>query len=155
MDSIDKKLLNKVQREFPVVARPYEAMAQALGITEQEVCDRLDVLVKQKIIRKISASIAPRTIGYTTTLVAASVRDEKLEEVATSVNAYPEVTHNYGREHDFNLWFTIVGRDRDEIKRICNEIAALEGVVQLMELPATHLFKLDVFFGFCGEEEPA
>jgi siroheme decarboxylase len=155
MDSIDKKLLNKVQREFPVIARPYEAMAQALGITEQEICDRLDALVKQKIIRKIGASIAPRTIGYTTTLVAASVRDEKLEEVATAVNAYPEVTHNYGREHDFNLWFTVVGRDRDEIKRICNEIAALEGVVQLMELPATHLFKLDVFFDFCGEGEPA
>ena len=155
MDSIDKKLLNKVQRDFPVVSQPYAAMAKDLGVSEQEVCDRLDALVKQKIIRKIGASIAPRTIGYTTTLVAASVRDEKLEEVATSVNAYPEITHNYGREHEFNLWFTIVGRDRDEIKRICNEIAALDGVIQLMELPATHLFKLDVFFDFCKEGESA
>jgi siroheme decarboxylase len=154
MDAIDKKLLNKIQHEFPIVAQPYAAMGKELGITESEVCDRLNALIEKKIIRKMGASIAPRRVGHTTTLVAISVAPGKLEEVAQTINAYSEVTHNYGREHEFNLWFTLVCRDRDEINRICKEIAAFKGVTRLLELPATHLFKLDVFFDFSGEKAP-
>jgi DNA-binding Lrp family transcriptional regulator len=151
MDSIDKKLLNLLQREFPLVLQPYAALAEILDISELEVLNRVENMIDQKIIRKIGASVAPGTIGHTTTLVAAKVRPEKLDDVANAVSAYPEVTHNYGREHEFNLWFTLVCRDRREIERICEEVKQLDGVTQLLELPATHLFKLAVFFDFCEE----
>jgi siroheme decarboxylase len=154
MDSIDNKLLNLLQREFPLVKQPYAALAKSLGTSELDILDRVEALLKRNIIRKIGASVAPRTIGRTTTLVAASIRPEKLNEVATAVSAYPEVTHNYGREHEFNLWFTLVCRDRAEIERICGEVKQMDGVVRVLELPATHLFKLDVFFDFCGEAVP-
>jgi DNA-binding Lrp family transcriptional regulator len=152
MDSTDKKLLNLLQREFPLVTEPYAFLADRLGISELETMGRVEALVKQKVLRKIGASVAPRTIGRTTTLVAAKVGPEKLDAVAEKVSAYPEVTHNYGREHEFNLWFTLVCRDREEIGRICGEIEKLDGVEGLLELPATHLFKLDVFFDMCGED---
>jgi siroheme decarboxylase len=152
MDLIDKKLLNLLQREFPLVAEPYALLADRLGISELEAMDRVDVLIQQKVLRKIGASVAPRTIGRTTTLVAAKVNREKLDDVAAKVSAYPEVTHNYGREHKFNLWFTLVCRDREEIGSICGEIGKINGVIDLVELPATHLFKLDVFFDMCGED---
>ncbi len=145
---MDKKILNRIQRQFPVAARPYAVLAENLGITEDQVLSRIESLVRQKIIRKIGASVAPRKMSHTTTLVAASVKPEKLGEVADAVSAYPNVTHNYGREHGFNLWFTLVGKDRGEIIRLCNEISGLDGVIDLLELPATHLFKLDVFFDF-------
>jgi siroheme decarboxylase len=154
MDEIDKKLLNLLQREFPLVLEPYTALAGSLGISELEVMDRVDALLKRNILRKIGASVAPRTVGRTTTLVAASVMPDKLDDVATAVSAYPEVTHNYGREHEFNLWFTLVCRDRGEIGRICGEVKQMDGVLSLLELPATHLFKLDVFFDFCEETAP-
>lgn len=151
MDEIDKKLLNLLQREFPLVTEPYAALAGSLGISELEVLGRFDALLKRTIIRKIGASVAPRTVGHTTTLVAVSVIPEKLDQVANAVSAYPEVTHNYGREHELNLWFTLVCRDRIDIERICAEVKAMDGVTYLLELPATHLFKLDVFFDFCEE----
>jgi siroheme decarboxylase len=151
MDSIDRTLLNKLQREFPLVLNPYAALAKDLGITEQEVLSRIKALVNQKIIRKIGASVAPRKINHTTTLVAASVLPEKLEQVAQAINAYPQVTHNYGRENELNLWFTLVGKDRAEIEGLCREISGLDGVIRLVELPTTHLFKLDVFFDIVGE----
>jgi siroheme decarboxylase len=151
MDNIDRTLLNILQREFPLVARPYEKMGQELGISEREACDRVESLAGRNIIRKIGASVAPKKIDYTATLVAAAVAPEKLDDVAAAVNAYPQVTHNYGREHQFNLWFTLVGRDRDEVLRICGEISGMDGVTFLIELPATHLFKLDVFFDFNEE----
>ncbi len=151
MDSIDKKLLNLLQREFPIVMQPYEAMGKSLGIGELEVMRRVDALFRQNVIRKIGASVAPRTVGHTTTLVAASVNPDRLDCVANAVSAYPEVTHNYSREHEFNLWFALVCRDRAEVERICGEVKQMDGVMQLLELPATHLFKLDVFFDFSGE----
>jgi len=152
MDIIDKKILNKIQREFPVVDRPYLKIADDLGLSEQEVIDRLTALSNQKIVRKIGASVAPKNIGYTTTLVALSVCPNKLEKVASAINDYPEVTHNYGREHEFNLWFTLVCPNRDEISRLCREISGMDGVKKLLELPATHLFKLDVFFDMTEDE---
>jgi DNA-binding Lrp family transcriptional regulator len=152
MDNIDKKILNKIQRDFPIVDRPYLNIAHDLGISEQEVIDRITNLSHQKILRKIGASIAPRTIGYTTTLVAASVCADKLEDVVAEINNYPEVTHNYGRENEFNLWFTLVCPNRDEISRLCNKISEMDGVKSLLELPATHLFKLDVFFDMTEDD---
>jgi DNA-binding Lrp family transcriptional regulator len=152
MDAIDKKLLNILQREFPLVMQPYGAIAEKLAISELEVMNRVDSLLKREIIRKIGASIAPQTIGRTTTLVAVKVRPEELDEVAKSVNAYPEATHNYGREQEFNLWFTLVCRDQGEIERICGNVKKMDGVLDLMELPATNIFKLDVFFDMCQEE---
>jgi siroheme decarboxylase len=154
MDTIDKKLLNLLQREYPLVKQPYAALAESLDISELEILGRVDALCKRTIIRKIGASVAPRTVGHTTTLVAASVKPDKLDHVANAVSAYPEVTHNYGREHEFNLWFTLVCRDRAEIERICGEVKQMDGVAELLELPATHLFKLDVFFDFCEEAVP-
>jgi DNA-binding Lrp family transcriptional regulator len=152
MDAIDKKLLNLLQREFPLVLQPYAAVAEKLGISELDAMGRAESLLKQGILRKIGASVAPQTVGHTTTLIAAKVQPEKLGEVADAVNAFPEVTHNYGREHEFNLWFTLVCQDRSAIERICGEIKKKDGVIDLMELPATHLFKLDVFFDMCEEE---
>lgn len=142
-DELDKKILDIMQKEFPVVARPYENIARALGSTETEVINRVARLQESGLIRRIGASFNPRELGYTSTLVAAKIAPDKLEDAVAAINRLPQVTHNYEREHEYNVWFTIIARTRDEITEIIGKLKAETGADKMIELPATHTFKID------------
>ena len=148
MDDLDRRLLNIAQADFPIAPRPYRVLGERLGITEREALERIRALAESGIIREIGPSFDARRLGHASTLAAAKVTPERLEEVANIVSGFPQVTHNYGRDHEYNLWFTLVCRDAGDIERTLEEIKARTGVSDVHELPAERTFKLRVDFRF-------
>jgi DNA-binding Lrp family transcriptional regulator len=153
LDPADRAILNIIQTRFPLVSRPYAAVAAEVGLTEAEVLTRVTALKEVGIIRRIGGIFASDKLGFSSTLVALKVATEKIEAVALAVSAYPGVTHNYERAHEFNLWFTLVSRTETELEQVLNEIMCLDGVLKLRNLPALKLFKIGVNFDLT-EEEP-
>jgi DNA-binding Lrp family transcriptional regulator len=148
MDELDKRLLNTVQADFPISPRPYRVLGERLDITEEEALSRTRTLVESGIIRRIGPSFDSRKLGHVSTLVAAKVPGERLREVADIVSSFPQVTHNYGRNHEYNLWFTLICRDAAEMERVVSEIRARAGVSDMRVLPAERMFKVRVSFEF-------
>ena len=107
LDELDRKLLNLLQGSFPIAARPYRRVAELAGIPEEEVLARTKRLLDERIIREITPIFDTRALGYQSMLVAAKVDAEHPHRAAKIINSHPGVTHNYLRNHDFNLWFTI------------------------------------------------
>ncbi len=108
LDATDKKILNRIQSDFPITQNPYGTIAAELNLTETEVLKRLNQLKTRGIIRRIGGNFVPEKLGFVSTLCAASVPADKIEMFAKAVNQYPGVTHNYLRENDFNVWFTFI-----------------------------------------------
>ena len=146
IDEIDKSLLNIIQSDFPVTPGP--ALGEALGITEDDALNRVSALVDGGVIRKIGPSFNTRKLGYTSTLVAAKVPPERLEEVAGIVSSFPEVTHNYGRDFDYNLWFALVCAGESQLERTLERIKSETGVADMRSLPSERMFKIKVEFEF-------
>ncbi len=146
MDDTDRRILNRIQSNFPVDARPYEALGRELGLTETEVITRVDRLKDHGIIRRIGGNFSPEKLGFVSTLCAASVPEEKIDDFAAVVNRYPGVTHNYIRENDFNVWFTFIAPSMEEIEANLAAIAEETGVPNILNLPATHVFKIRAKF---------
>src|SRR3954465_9786675 len=107
LDEKDKQLLNLLQGSFPIARRPFAAVAELAGITEDEVLQRTSRLLEKRIIREITPIFDTRALGYESMLVAAKVDPEYPHRAAQVINSHPGVTHNYLRNHEFNLWFTI------------------------------------------------
>src|SRR5688572_24613796 len=107
LDDTDQELLNLIQVNFPVESRPFNALADKLGIDESAVIERLAALKSARIIRQISAIFDTRALGYKSSLVATRAPDDKVDEVAHVINDHPGVSHNYRRDHEFNIWWTI------------------------------------------------
>src|SRR5439155_21294851 len=107
LDRIDQELLNLVQVEFPVVPAPFASLAETLGVGENEVLDRLAALKKNKIIRQISAIFDTRALGYKSSLVATRAPADRVDQVAAAISDHPGVSHNYRRDHEFNIWWTV------------------------------------------------
>ena len=142
---LDKKILEKIQSEFPVVSRPFEILAKEFDVTEGEVIERIRKMKTTKAIRRISALFDSKKLGYISALIATKVAPERIEEVAAVVNTYSGVTHNYLRDHpQYNLWFTLTAQDRESYQEVLEEIKALKGVQELHELPALLTFKLRI-----------
>ena len=106
IDDTDRAILNRIQSRFPIASRPYLVVAQELGLKEDEVIRRITNLKKSGIIRRIGANFVPGRLGFVSTLCAARVPQKKIAEFSEIVNRYPGVTHNYRRDHEFNIWFT-------------------------------------------------
>jgi len=147
MDDIDRKILGMIQSEFPLSRRPYRDLSDLLGLSEEEIFGRVKNLKKDGIIRRIGGSFDSRSLGFTTTLCAAKVPDNRIGLFVQEVNKYPGVTHNYLREHDYNIWFTLVVSDQREVDRLIGEIIRSTGVEELINLPATRTFKVSADFG--------
>ena len=107
LDETDKRLLDLMQGRFPLHPRPYEAVAREAGVTEAEVLARVRRLLDERIIRQVTPIYDTRAFGYGSMLVAAKVDPEHPWRAAKIVNSHPGVSHNYLRNHDFNMWFTI------------------------------------------------
>ena len=146
MDDIDRRILNRIQSDFPITARPYQALAVELGLSEADVIDRVARLKRSGVIRRIGGNLVPGRLGYVSTLCAARVPPESVARFAAAVNRHPGVTHNYLRDDDFNVWFTFIAPSMAEIEARLAEIAADTGVTEILNLPATHVFKIRAQF---------
>ncbi len=146
MDDSDRKILGTIQSDFPLSRRPYRDLSDRLGLSEEEIFGRVERLKKNGIIRRIGGSFDSRCLGFTTTLCAAKVPDNRITLFVEEVNKYPGVTHNYLREHEYNVWFTLVVTDRREVDRLIGEIIRSTGVREVINLPATRTFKVLVDF---------
>ncbi|MGI9952951.1 AsnC family transcriptional regulator [Moorellaceae bacterium AZ2] len=146
MDNLDRRLLNLIQQDFPITGRPYLEIGRRLNLSEGEVINRLEKLKRAGIIRRIGAVFDLRRLGYVSTLCALKVPPGRLKEVAEVVNSFPGITHNYLREHEYNMWFTLIGPSRQHLERIMEEIKERTGLTELLELPAERSFKIRVNF---------
>ncbi len=146
IDEIDKKIINRIQTFFPIDSRPYKKIAQELELSEDQVISRVTNLRDNGIIRRIGGNFGPDKLGFYSTLCTASVPEDKVELFAEVVNSYSGVTHNYMREHKFNVWFTFIAESRKIIQDSLDEISSKTGVETILNLPATHVFKISANF---------
>ena len=146
MDDIDRKLLEEIQSDFPVTQRPYKDLGVRLRCSEDNILMRIKRLKKEGIIRRIGGNFDSQRIGFTTTLCAARVSDDTIEEFVRVVNKYPGVTHNYLRDHYYNIWFTFVAPNMKMIDRYIEEIMKHTGVEEILNLPGVKRFKIVVNF---------
>jgi len=141
---LDKRLLNLMQGSFPIEPRPFARVAELAGITEEEVLERVRQLLEQRIIRQVTPIFDTRALGYSSMLVAAKVDPENPHRAAQAINAHPGVSHNYLRNHEFNLWFTIA-TEPDSPLGLEGTLAVLAreaGAESLRQLPTLKLFKI-------------
>ncbi len=146
-------VLSTIQTAFPVVTYPYEELAKTLGSTEREVFDEVERLVADGTIRRIGASFDSYRLGYKSTLVAMAVDPEDVDDVAALVSSYPSVTHNYERDNEYNLWFTLIEPSSEAIDKRIAEISRKTGYDDILNLPATRIYKIRVDFNL--EQEHA
>ncbi|QJT09180.1 siroheme decarboxylase subunit alpha [Oceanidesulfovibrio marinus] len=152
MDSYDKKILDRIQSGFPLAPRPYQVLGDEIGMTEAEVLARVRALRGRGIIRRIGANFQSKKLGFRSTLCAAHVPQEKLESFVDTVNAYVGVTHNYQRDHYYNVWFTFIGPSWDAVCDTLAEISAKTGI-EVLNMPAERLYKIKVEFKMEDDEE--
>ncbi len=148
LDPLDLKLLDRWQRDFPLVPRPYAKLAYILETTEADVLQRYRSLLSDNAMTRIGAVFRPNTVGAST-LAALAVPAAELERVAELVNGETGVNHNYEREHRFNLWFVVTGRDRSAIVQTLQRIRTASGC-SLIEAPLDQAFHLDLGFSLEG-----
>jgi DNA-binding Lrp family transcriptional regulator len=146
IDDVDRAILNRIQSDFPMTKRPYLSIAENFGLSENEVIKRLEQLKKKGIIRRIGGNFVPEKLGFVSTLCAAKVPEDKIEDFARTVNRYSGVTHNYKRDNKYNIWFTFIARSMDEIKGNLEDISRETGVKDIINLPATKMYKIRAHF---------
>ncbi len=144
MDDIEKKIVTLIQAGFPVTAHPYADIGGQLGLSEDEVIDRIKGIKASGEIRRMGASFDSRKLGYASTLCAVHVPSEKLDQAVEVINSYLNVTHNYERNHHYNVWFTLIAPNRERIREILGEMEEQAGIGPILDLPATRLFKIQV-----------
>ncbi len=151
MDKIDKDILNIIQSGFPVSARPYAVIGDRVGITEEEAYGRVMNLKENGVIRRIGATFDSRKLHFTSTLCTVSAPEEKIDDVAGVISSFSEVTHNYQRNHKYNVWFTLIAESQKRIEEILGEITQKTGVNGIRNMPAGERFKIKVDFKFNSE----
>ncbi|MGI8650035.1 MAG: siroheme decarboxylase subunit alpha [Rubrobacter sp.] len=146
MDSIDKDVLNLIQRDFPLEREPFAALGRELGLTGSEVIRRVEALKRGRVIRQISAIFDTRVLGYESTLVAATIPKEKLNAGAKAINSHPGVSHNYERDDEFNLWYTVAvpPDSRLGLQGTVDVLHHISGAEKTRTLPTLKLFKIGV-----------
>jgi DNA-binding Lrp family transcriptional regulator len=144
LDNIDKQILNDIQWTFPLVDRPFLELAKKYDISEDQVIERIKKLKQIGIIRQISAIFDTRKLGYKSALVAFAVDKNKIESVANEINKHPGVSHNYERNHEYNLWFTLAVQPYGDMKADLEKMALLDGVLKYRVLPTLKMYKIGV-----------
>ncbi len=142
----DGILLDALQTDFPICERPYAALGERFGLSEGECYRRVCALREKGVIRRIGAAFNSHALGFVSTLVAFAVREEAVDDAAAVVSASPFVTHNYRREGEFNLWFTLVAPSREKIDEIVEELRVGAAAKKAMELSSRRAYKLRAVF---------
>jgi DNA-binding Lrp family transcriptional regulator len=153
LDTTDKKLLNDIQWVFPLADKPYLEIAKKHGISEQDAMRRITGLKKMGLIRQINAIFDTRRLGYKSALVAFAVKPDKLDSVADRINEHPGVSHNYERNHEYNMWFTLAVPPGSDMKQDLDMMAALDGVIKYRVLPTLKLYKIGVRLDMVNEDQ--
>jgi len=151
LDDLDKQLLNRIQSDFPLVARPFEELGQSLGLAEEDVISRMRALKAGRIVRQISAIFDTKSLGYKSSLVAMRVDPARITEAARVINEHPGVTHNYERNHQYNLWFTIAVPPTSDLEAIVQRIHELAGAEVTRVMYTLRLFKIGVNLDMTGQ----
>jgi len=144
------RLLNDYQHDFPLEPRPFASIAARLGVGQAEVLQSLARLQQQGTVSRVGAVFRPRSIGAST-LAALAVAEDRLDEVAQMVSSYPEVNHNYQREHLYNLWFVVTAPDEVALQRVLKEIEERAGSKMLF-LPLVEDYHIDLGFDMTGSK---
>jgi DNA-binding Lrp family transcriptional regulator len=155
MDDTDRQLLNLLQGRFPIEQRPFARVAEAAGLSEDEVLKRTKRLLDQRIIREITPIFDTRALGYQSMLVAAKVDDKYPHRAAQVINSHPGVTHNYLRNHDFNLWFTLAVEPNSQLgmQGTLDVLQERTGAESIRQLPTLKLFKIRMDLEMVGGTE--
>jgi DNA-binding Lrp family transcriptional regulator len=154
VDAYDKQILDLIQSHFPLEPRPYAVVGEQVGLTEAEVLARVRRLKGEGVIRRMGANFGSRQLGWKSTLCGAEVPQDKLDAFIAEVNRHPGITHNYLRDHKFNVWFALIAPDEAAVEAVLADITAKTGV-PVMNLPASKLFKIKVDFAMGGDAEQA
>ena len=144
LDDLDKRLLNLMQGRFPIAPRPYQHVAAEAGIEEVQAIERVQRLLDERIIRQVTPIFDTRALGYSSMLVAAKVDPENPWRAANIINEHPGVSHNYLRNHEFNIWFTIATEPDSPLglERTLEVLADIAGAESIRQLPTLKLFKI-------------
>jgi DNA-binding Lrp family transcriptional regulator len=146
LDDLDRTLLERLQDSFPLVPRPFAALAQSVSLDEAGALARIRRLKAEGFMRQISGIFDTRRLGYQSTLVAFHVLDEELEDVAAQISGHPGVSHNYARPHRYNLWFTLAVPPAQDLPDEIRRLARQSGVDDWLDLPALKTFKIKTHF---------
>ena len=144
LDEVDRRLLNLMQGRFPIAQRPYAQVAEAAGLSEEETMERVRHLLDERIIRQVTPIFDTRALGYSSMLVAAKVDPENPWRAANIINAHPGVSHNYLRNHEFNIWFTIATEPDSPLglEGTLEVLGRIAGAESIRQLPTLKLFKI-------------
>ena len=148
MDELDWRILQALQNDFPLSAKPYEIISRKLQIPCEQLWNRVQKLMAKGVIRRIGVSLDSRKLGFCSTLAAVSVEPKLVDKAAEIIGRFPEVTHSYLRKDDFNIWFTIIATDEERLVEILKEIRTALSIdtSDILNLPVKRLFKLDARF---------
>ena len=144
LTELERALIGQYQRDFPVSARPYQAMAERLGVSEADVLAALERLQAGGVVSRVGPVFRPGGIGCST-LAAMAVPEDQLEAVAEMVSGFDAVNHNYQRTHRLNLWFVVTAADEDGVLRVIREIEERTGL-RVLDLPMVEDYHLDLGF---------
>lgn len=142
LSAIDRKIINCIQDDIPFEERPFEVLSRRLGIEGNLLLKRIKSLKTKGIIRRFSATISHRKLGFKSTLVALRVPQEKVEPIAQDIASYPEVTHCYLREGDYNLWAVFIYKNGN-LTRLLNRLGREIGKKNILNLKTKKQFKLN------------
>ena len=150
-----QEILSRIQKKFPLVAKPFAAIANELNISEDEVLSILSEEKANNIIRQTSAIFDTKRLGYISSLVAFDIDEDKIDEAVKIINAHPGISHNYERNHDFNIWFTLAVAPDSKLglDKTVEIIAKLTGANDYIMLPTLKLFKISVKLNTTGKDE--
>ena len=146
MDTIDREILNEIQSDFPITSRPFLEVGKRLGLSEIEIIEKIKRLKSDGIIRRIGGNFNSRKLNFTSTLCAAKVPEDRIDSFVGIVNRYEGVTHNYLRNHEYNIWFTFIAPSVAYIERALKDISRETGIHEILNLPAVKMFKIKVDF---------
>jgi DNA-binding Lrp family transcriptional regulator len=156
MNATDAALLGVLQETVPFTLRPFAGLGNRCGLTEDETLARVKALKEEKVIRQISAIFDTRSLGYASSLVAAKIAPENLDAAVAVINSHPGVSHNYLRNHEFNLWYTIAVPPTSTLglEKTVDLLHRLSGAQSTRLLPTLRLFKIGVRFDVEGGAKP-
>ena len=141
----DREILNILQADFPLTTRPYLEVAEKMNLDEEEVITRIQAMKKSGLIRRIGGIMDARSLGFYSTLCACKVPEQRIDEVAEIINWQKGVTHNYIRDHEYNMWFTLTAPSQDEAMQILHSLQSDAGI-EVISMPAKQVYKIKVSF---------
>ncbi len=153
LEELDKELLYKMQSEFPLVPKPFQELAKSFNVSEELILSRVKELKDKKILRQTSAIFDTKRLGYKSSLVAFKVDSKDIDKAIKAINSHPGVSHNYLRDHDFNIWFTVAVAPDSKLglEKTVDILKEQSGAKEAIILPTIKMFKISVKMDTTGK----